>query len=148
MDNKKDRKMITDHDRLRFIGLLLSSDMRYLIPSLIPRFKSKQKDILGYFKFTKRRYEVLLLEKFIDCEEKVVIPDKWFHENTIEIIDAYHCKGTYDKLKFDLIFYCIDKIFLLPWTVEDIQMILNPTLRSYTSMLNKYHTKTGGGGGS
>ena len=65
--------------------------------------------------------EAIMFQKFMDPYEKLIIPDNWFNENTIKIIDRHYPVGTYNILSFDPNFYSDTTRFSLPWVTEYIR---------------------------
>ncbi len=67
----------------------------------------------------------------------VIIPLKWFHDDTKEKMDEFLGEGTFDEYdKFDpnnLTWIA------LPWTVKDTTAMFNKLDKEYHVMMNKYN---------
>lgn len=84
----KDIMKVTDSDRVRVMGLLFSEDLFEYIPSVMPLKSSKKNILIDGYAPSKLRAHNLLFNKFIDEEEKVVVPMKWNNEKTKTYVDG------------------------------------------------------------
>ena len=139
---------ITTNDKVRMAGILLNND---IVRDSLQYLTGKSLDSDNRLEIDRSAPEKaaalkMILNKFIDKEVVITIPDKWLNPQTELNIDAtmgdgmYEMYGTYDPNSLERM--------TLPWTVKDIMNIIKMVIKEYNEMMVKYTKGTGGGPGA
>ena len=141
-----DRMEFQDRDLLRVAGLLFHEELRDDIPFILPKPKIIGRAMLDSWPSKKKRLYHMLHVRFIDKEQKVVLPPKWNDDYTKSKIKE---RGmSWDDLTSKQ-FNPNDPVRIkLPWTENHIKSMIQKVITAYNKIMEDYTKDTGGGSGN